>query len=361
MADSRSLTRLPEPPEYFVTHLRELHERIRERLVTQLRRESVEALSQVTDPRGGDTIYGIDERGEEVLFQYCDAWGQKIPFVLIAEGIRGSGERVFPDDASEAQAAFRLIVDPIDGTRAIMYDKRSAWILSGVAPNRGPATRLDEIEVAMQTEVPTTKQTLSDSYWAWRGGGAHGRRTDLISGTSQPVTPRPSKAETVAHGFATISKFFPGGKALTAALEERLLETVLGPPTDGNPLVFDDQYLASGGQLYELMVGHDRFNADLRPLTLAAADPDGRIARLCARPYDLCAELIAREAGVIVTDDRGEPLHAPLDLQSDVAWIGYANAAIRRQLEPTLMSLIDEVRRSGVQAFRSSGKAFPDA
>src|SRR5438067_2209649 len=146
MAGSRSMARLPEPPEYFVAHLRELHDRIRERLVTQLRRESVEALSQVTDPRGGDTIYGIDERGEEVLFQYCEVWGRELPFVLIAEGIPGSGERVFPDGASEDQAAFRLIVDPIDGTRAIMYDKRSAWILSGVAPNRGQGTRLDEIE-----------------------------------------------------------------------------------------------------------------------------------------------------------------------------------------------------------------------
>src|SRR5204863_9624185 len=97
-------------------------------------------------------------------------------------GIRGSGERVFPDGATESQAAFRLIVDPIDGTRAIMYDKRSAWILSGVAPNRGQGTRLDEIEVAMQTEVPTTKQTLADSFWAWQGGGTVGERTDLISG-----------------------------------------------------------------------------------------------------------------------------------------------------------------------------------
>jgi fructose-1,6-bisphosphatase/inositol monophosphatase family enzyme len=352
MAVNQRSAPLPEPPEYFVNHLRELHSQIRERLVTQLRRETVEALSEVTDPRGGDTIYGIDERGEQVLFEYCEAWGREIPFVLIAEGIPGSGERIFPGGASEAQAAFRLIVDPIDGTRAIMYDKRSAWILSGVAPNHGPATRLDEIEIAMQTEVPTTKQTLSDSYWAWLGGGAHGMRTDLVSGASQPVTPRPSRAESVAHGFATISKFFPGGKALTAALEERLLETVLGAPTDGNPLVFDDQYLASGGQLYELMVGHDRFNADLRPLTLAAADPAGRISRLCARPYDLCAELVAREAGVIVTDDRGKPLHCPLDLQSDVAWIGYANRSIRQQLEPTLMELIEEVRRSGDQAFR---------
>ena len=30
--------------------------------------------------------------------------------------------------------------------------------------------------------------------------------------------------------------------------------------------VFDDEYLSSGGQLHELMTGHDRFVADLRPL-----------------------------------------------------------------------------------------------
>jgi fructose-1,6-bisphosphatase/inositol monophosphatase family enzyme len=338
------LSHLPEPPEYYVAKLRELHRQIRERLVGQLRRESVEALSGVADVRGGDTIYGIDERGEEVLFQFCEAWGREAPFVLIAEGVPGTGERVFPDGADAAAAVFRLIVDPIDGTRAIMYDKRSAWILSGIAPNRGPATRMDEIEVAMKTEVPTTKQTLSDVFWAWRGGGARGERTDLLTGATQPLAPRPSQAETVEHGFATISKFFPGGKAITAELEERLIETVLGPPADGNPRVFDDQYISTGGQLYELMVGHDRFNADLRPLTLAAADPGAPVSRLCAHPYDLCAELVAREAGVIVTDDRGGPLRAPLDLHANVAWIGYANAAIRSQLEPTLLDLLEAMR-----------------
>src|SRR5687767_6381607 len=109
---------------------------MRARLVAQLRRERVETLSGVAEARGGDTIYGIDERGEEVLFQFCEAWGRELPFVLIAEGVPGSGERVFPDGAAASEAAFRLIVDPIDGTRAIMYDKRSAWILSGIAPNR---------------------------------------------------------------------------------------------------------------------------------------------------------------------------------------------------------------------------------
>jgi hypothetical protein len=92
------------------------------------------------------------------------------------------------------------------------------------------------------------------------------------------------------------------------------------------------------------MVGHDRFNADLRPVTLAAAAPAGPARRLCAHPYDLCAELVAREAGVIVTDDHGEPLRSPLDVHADVAWIGYANAALRAQVEPVLLPLIAEIR-----------------
>src|SRR5262249_39144033 len=191
------------------------------------------------------------------------------------------------------------------------------WILTGVAPNWGADTRMSDIEVAMQTEVPTTKQTLSDSLWAWRGGGAWGERVDLAGGGVSPLRPRPSRSPTVEHGFATISKFCPGGKAITARLEEELMERVLGRPTDGNPRVFDDQYLSSGGQLYELMMGHDRFNADLRPITLAIAEPQAPVGRLCAHPYDLCTELVAREAGVIVTDERGGPLQAPLDLPAN--------------------------------------------
>jgi hypothetical protein len=345
MAGDQTQTSLPRPPDYFVARLRELHGRMRDHLVAQLRRESIETLAGVARMHGEDVIFDIDVRAEEILLPFCEVWGQEVPLLLIAEGVPGSGERVFPEGVPADRAAFRLIVDPIDGTREIMVDKRSAWVLSGVAPNRGPDTRLDEIEVAVQTEIPTTKQTLSDSFWAWRGSGARGERLDLHTGAVSSLQPRPSRAETVEHGFASISKFYPGGKALTASLEEQLMESVLGPSPDGNPRVFDDQYLSSGGQLYELMVGHDRFNADLRPITLAAAEPDAPVGRQCAHPYDLCAELIAREAGVIVTDAQGQPLRAPLDLHTSVAWIGYANEAIRRQLEPTLMGLLAELKR----------------
>ena len=58
-----------------------------------------------------------------------------------------------------------------------MYQKRSAWILTAVAPNRGAGTSLRDIELAVQTEIPLVKQHLSDQLWALRGGGAHAHAT----------------------------------------------------------------------------------------------------------------------------------------------------------------------------------------
>jgi hypothetical protein len=95
----------------------------------------------------------------------------------------------------------------------------------------------------------------------------------------------------------------------------------------------------------ELIVGHDRFIADLRPLLAATQErTDGPSSprRLCARPYDLCTALVAQEAGVEVTDGWGRPLDAPLDTVSDVSWVGYANPALRRQIEPVLQRLLAE-------------------
>ena len=54
---------------------------------------------------------------------------------------------------------------------------------------------------------------------------------------------------------------------------------------------FEDQYASTGGELYELIAGHDRFIADLRPLVKSASLPPP----LCCHPYDLCTALIAVE------------------------------------------------------------------
>jgi len=48
--------------------------------------------------------------------------------------------------------------------------------------------------------------------------------------------------------------------------------------------------------------------------------------------------LVAEEAGVLLTDAVGAALDCPLDIHSDVAWVGYANPAIRAQIEPALQA-----------------------
>ena len=133
-----------------------------------------------------------------------------------------------------------------------------------------------------------------------------------------------------------IARFFPGARDELAAIDEEIVRGALGPVEPGKAHCFEDQYLSSGGQLYELMMGHDRFVADLRPLIESVLNGRGLALGICCHPYDVCTELIAREAGVIVTDERGNPLRAPLQVEPDVAWAGYANEAIRREIEPLL-------------------------
>ena len=47
---------------------------------------------------------------------------------------------------------------------------------------------------------------------------------------------------------------------------------------------------------------------------------------------------------MLLTDGLGNPLDAPLTLEADVAWAGYANAAIRAQIEPLLTEALARVR-----------------
>ena len=84
------------------------------------------------------------------------------------------------------------------------------------------------------------------------------------------------------------------------------------------------------------MAGHDRFVADLRPLLRPVLASRGLPPALTCHPYDICCALIAEESGVIVTDPFGRPLDAPLNVEAEVAWAGYANAHIRTQIEPLL-------------------------
>ena len=259
------------------------------------------------------------------------------PIVLIAEGI-GGGKIILPRNATESEAVWKIIVDPIDGTRELMYQKRSGWALTGVAPNRGENTSLRDIEFAIQTEIPLVKQHLSDTVWAFRGRGAEAERYDRLSGKTSELHLQPSKAKTIEQGFAMISRFFPGARDVLAEIDEEIITSTLGKPRGGKAQCFEDQYICTAGQLYELMIGHDRFVADLRPLMFKVMQERGFDLSICCHPYDLCTEMIARELGVSVVDANGEQLDALLSVEGNVNWAGYANQDIRKQIEPIMQN-----------------------
>jgi fructose-1,6-bisphosphatase/inositol monophosphatase family enzyme len=325
--------------------IRRLHEEIREAVVAACERQATDELARVDRDVEGDTIYAVDLVSEELLLEFfAREIAPRVPIVLIAEGLP-QGQVVLPRGSVEADAVWRIIFDPIDGTRALMYQKRSAWILTGVAPNVGPTTGLQDIQLAVQTEIPIVKQHLCDSLWAMRGAGAQAERFNRLTGARSPLSLHPSRAASIAHGFAMISRFFPGAREELAAIDEEIVRGALGPVQPGKAHCFEDQYISTGGQLYELMSGHDRFVADLRPLMERQLMKRNQALGICCHPYDLCTELIAREIGVIVTDETGGPVRAPLNVEADVTWVGYANQHIRRQVESLLR---DALRKRGL-------------
>jgi len=125
--------------------------------------------------------------------------------VLIAEGIEG--ERL--SSRADGERSCRLENNRRSNRRNARpdYQKRSGWILTGVAPNCGSDTNLQDIVLALQTEIPLVKQHLSDTLWCVRGKGVHAERFNRLTSESQPITLTPSRSRTIRHGFAQISRF----------------------------------------------------------------------------------------------------------------------------------------------------------
>jgi fructose-1,6-bisphosphatase/inositol monophosphatase family enzyme len=328
------------PTHPLLEPIRALHRRVRREVMGAGERQSISALAAVAEEGPGDTLYAIDRVSEALLVEELGRAAERVGgVVLIAEGL--SGGLALPAGRTDDRCRYRVLVDPIDGTRGLMYQKRPAWMLTGVAPNRGPDTCLSDIELAVQTELPLVKQFLADELWAFRGQGAWAERSNLLTGERCSVVLRPSRSSSIQHGFATVCRFFPGVRDELAAIDEEVVRALLGPPPAGKARCFEDQYASTGGQLYELLAGHDRWVADLRPLMAPIARARGLSIGLCCHPYDLCTALIAEELGVIVRDPWGNALEVPMTLDVDVAWVGYANHQLAERIQPILRGALE--------------------
>ena len=318
-----------------------MQETIRDEVIKARSRQGL-ALARVAAVTAADTIYRVDKVSEAAILAWFDEnWPKQWPVELVMEGLEDEAEpTTFPRDTPVSKTKYKCIIDPIDGTRNLMYDKRSAWVLTGLAPQRGKKNHLGDITIAAMTEIPTSRQSISDQFSALRSGPLVGRRHELRDKTSKTLRAKPSQATDFKHGFASVVKFFPEGKMLAAKLEEELWSRIHGAGAGGSPVIFDDQYISTGGQLYELIVGHDRMIADLRPLIFGKL---GLPRELVCHPYDICTALLLEAAGGVIHHASGRSLRSPLDTTSPVDWIGYANPHLASLADPVLRKLCKEM------------------
>lgn len=328
--------------------IKAFHREIRDGVRKRVGLASSDMLTRAAGYGAGDFSYPLDIDAEKIVRRHVSEWAAKGPIALITEE---GGLEILPREAKPEDVELYIIVDPIDGTRSLMYDFRSAWTLTGVAPVTKPEQtpiensdgrltsrmNLSDIVMAVQSEIPTSKQGFVDTLWAERGGEAHYQRCELGGDKcSLEKSFGSSNAVSIDDGFFIISKFFPEGKDILSKIEMKLIDEITGGSFGSR--VFDDQYICSAGQLYFLATGQYRFVADLRPWLSKVINKKF----ICARPYDLCTMLIAEAAGVEITDVDGQHLDAPLDADSDVGFIAYANSALRALIEPKILRILSE-------------------
>lgn len=302
------------------------------------RRAAVRAgASRPEEVGASDLQYGVDVATEEGLIDAVRAHlGPWLPLRLFSEGLDPEGVVV-----GEGVPVRRLVVDPIDGTRGLMHDKRSAWALLGVAPDADP--RLRTLEAAAMVEIPTRLGGAGEVLSATRGDGWTGSVDVMpgVSGITEPFMRRAADGLSFEHGFVTVARFFPGISRRLDAFATALMREFEARGWAPAGTVFEDQYISNGGQMAALVTGRDRLVVDLRALL---GDP-GRPIR-SGHAYDLLGLLVAEEAGVVITDCSGAELDAPLSMVAPVPWIGYAHRPMRDACAPIVAAVLESVKNA---------------
>jgi fructose-1,6-bisphosphatase/inositol monophosphatase family enzyme len=269
----------------------------------------------VVRTEGGDDVYGIDARADEVLIdELRRRCGERWPGTLVIEGFDAP---VPIGDGGD----WTYLADPVDGTRGLLAGLRSSWVLLGAG--RGASTVAD-LSVAAAVEIPTPRAVLGRV--AATGGGRLSVVDDRLDGLASPTSAElvPRHGAELDRCFVTVVRLLPGGHGTIGRWADLVL--------DGWE-VYDDLYPCTGGQLMAVADGSVAAVLDPRPLL----HPGG----FASHPYDLAAVAVARAAGVVVEALPGGALTAPIDTSTPVAWAAYANDEVAGLLRPRIAAAFD--------------------
>ena len=276
------------------------------------------------------------------------------PVVLVAEGCRADAS-CCPRAPTAADARWVIIVDPIDGTRGLMYQKRPAWILTGVAPTDPRRARWPTSSWPCRPRFRWSSSICRDELWAVRGPGrgGHARQpADRRASRSRlaPVAAGDDRAR-LCDDLALLSRASRrAGRDRRRAWSRRCWAR----RSPGKAQSFEDQYICERRPALRAD-GRARSVRRRSAAAVRAAAP-GRRAALCCHPYDLCTELIARELRRGRSPTSGAAARTRRSTSPPTSsWVGYANEALQA-VEP---------RRSRARADRMSERVSvqtrPDA
>jgi hypothetical protein len=237
----------------------------------------------------------------------------------------------------------RIGFDPVDGTRNLMVDLRSAWTVVSFAPAGKGQPRLADLSGGMVAEIPTTRAArfrcyFSDGETTWLEEGTLGDNVAAEAGSIAAArVVRTDDDDRVDHGYFPFFRYDPLRRLEIAEWEGRFFERLQRHEKALLHTIYNDQYCSTGGQLAELMSGTYRMLVDARGL---AARRSGT-AQTIAKPYDIGgAILCARAAGCELTDAEGRELDFPMDVTTPIDFCAYVNAATRRRLEPHWLAVV---------------------
>lgn len=282
----------------------------------------------------GDLTYAIDEGTELAATRWMDALRTREEFSLFTEdeGWRHASRT----DAAFAHAGPRIVLDPIDGTRNLMLDLRSAWTEVAWCAGGVGQPRSTDVVASLLSELPDER---AGRYRVLEAGPEGPATLEVFTVDGDELIARDELAadpddDQLEHRVLSFFRYEPRWRPRIARIEAAFFERLAAHEAIDPRHCFDDQYISNAGQLALLALGQYRFVCDLRAFL---AQRHGEPA-VTSKPYDLAGAVhLARAAGCVVEAPDGSPLDFPLDATTPVSYVGYANEAIARKLRPHLL------------------------
>lgn len=301
----------------------------------------------------GDVTYELDACCERVITEWLEECAREGPLSLLTEdaGWRhrgpGSGGPIDLGDLTDRDDPFdhggpRIAIDPVDGTRNLMGDLRSAWtVISFAGPGPGQP-RLADQTLGLVSELPDTRAAHYRVLHATPTSPCVLELRDLALGAliserhvAVDDDDRPD------HGYFPFFRYAPELRPHLAAVEAEFFRRLREHEDADTRHCFDDQYICGAGQLILLALGTYRSLVDLRGFVGQRAG----LATTTGHPYDVAGAIVcARAAGCVVTDEGGHELDFPIDCTTPVNMIAWTNTPTAHRLAPHLQAALRNTR-----------------